>query len=54
MGRKYTNTSGLMCDITVPIHGTGEIVSMESRFFVIVVILHLHEHGVYRKLLIKK
>ena len=53
-GRKYTNTSILMCEMKVPLHGTGKIVSMESGFCVTVVILHLHEHGVYGKLLIKK
>ena len=24
-GRKYTNTSSLMCDMTVPLHGTGKL-----------------------------
>ena len=43
-----------MCEIKVPLHKTGEIVSMESGFFVTVGILHLHEHGVYGKSFIKK
>ena len=51
--RKYTKTSSLMCDTTVPLHGTGRIVSIDSGFCVTVGILHLHEHGVYRKSLIK-
>ena len=38
----------------VPLHRTGEIVSTECGFFVTVGILHLHEHGVYGKSLIKK
>ena len=53
-GRKYTKTSSLMCEMTVPLHGMGEIVSMDSGFCVIVGILHLHEHGVYGQVLIKK
>ena len=32
-GRKYTMTSSLMCDMTVPLHSTRKIVSMESGFF---------------------
>ena len=43
-----------MCEMIVPLHSTGKIVSMESGFFVTVGILHLHEHGVYGHLLIKK
>ena len=50
-GRKYTKTSSLMCEI---IQSTGEIVSTDSGFCVTVGILHLHEHGVYGQLLIKK
>ena len=53
-GRKYTKTSRLMCETTVPLHGTGKIDSMDSVFCVIVVILHLHEHGVCGQLIIKK
>ena len=53
-GRKYTNTSSLMCEMTFPLHVTGEIVSMESGFCVTVGILHLHEHSVYGQSLIKK
>ena len=53
-GRKYTKTSSLMCEMTVPLHGTWEIVSMDSGFCVTVGILHLHEHGVYGQSLIKK
>ena len=53
-GRKYTKTSSLMCEMTVPLHGTGKIVSMDSGFCVTVGILHLHEHGVYGQSLIKK
>ena len=53
-GRKYTKTSSLMCEMIVSLHGTGKIVSMDSGFFVKVGILHLHEHGVYGKLIIKK
>ena len=43
-----------MCEITVPLHGTGKIVSMDSGFCVTVGILHFHEHGVYRKSITKK
>ena len=43
-----------MCEMTVPLHGTGEIVSMESGSCEKVVILHLHKHSVYGQLLIKK
>ena len=53
-GRKYTKTSRLMCEMTVPLRCTGEIVSMDSGFCVTVVILHFHEHGVYGQFLIKK
>ena len=53
-GRKYTKTSSLMCDMTVPLHGTGKIVSTDSGFCVTVGILHLHKHGVYGQSLIKK
>ena len=54
MGRKYTKTSSLMCEMTVPLHGTGKIVSTDSGFFVTVGILHLHKNGVYGQSLIKK
>ena len=53
-GRKYTKTSSLMCDMIVPLHGTEKIVSMDSRFCVTVIILHLNEHSVYGQSLIKK
>ena len=53
-GRKYTKTSRLMCERTVPLHIMGKIVSMDSGFCVTVGILHLHEHGVYGKSLINK
>ena len=53
-GRKYTRTSCLMCEMKVPLHGTGKIVSMESGFCVTVGIHHFHEHGVYGQSLIKK
>ena len=53
-GRKYTKTSSLICEITVPLHGTGEILSTDSGFCVTVGIFHLHEHGVYGKSLINK
>ena len=53
-GRKYNKTSSLMCDMKVPLHGTGKIVSMNSLFCVTVVILHLHKHGVYGQWLTKK
>ena len=53
-GRKYTKTSTLMCEMTVPIHGTGKIVSMDSSFCVTCVILHLHDLEVYIQALIKK
>ena len=43
-----------MCEMTVPLHGMGKIVSMDSGFCVTVGILHLHEHGVYGQSLIKK
>ena len=32
-GGKYTKTSSLMCEITVPIYGMGKIMSMDSAFF---------------------
>ena len=54
MGRKYTKTYSLICEMTVPFHGTGKIVSMKSGFCVTVGILHLHKHGVYWQLLVKK
>ena len=54
MGRKYTKTVRLMCEMKVPLHGTGEIMPMDSGFFVTVVILHLHEHSVYGQSLMKK
>ena len=53
-GRNYNKTSSLMCEMTVPLHGTGKIVSMDSGFCVTVGILHLHEHGVCGKILVKK
>ena len=53
-GRKYTKPSSLMFEMVVPLHGTGKIVSMDSGFCVTARILHLHEHGVYGKSLIKK
>ena len=53
-GKKYTKTSSLMCDMTVPLHGTGKIVSMGSGFCVTVGILHSNEHDVYGQSLIKK
>ena len=40
-GRKYTKTYSLMCDMTVPLHCTGEKISMDSGFCVTVGILHL-------------
>ena len=51
MGRKYTKTSSLMCEI---IQSTGEIVSTDSGFCMTLGILHLDEHGVYGQSLIKK
>ena len=53
-GRKYTKTSSLMCEMTVPLHGIEEIVSTDSGFFVTAGIPHLHEHGMYGQSLIKK
>ena len=53
-GRNYTNTSSLMCEMTVPLQGTGFFLSMDSGFCVTVVIIHLHEHGLYGQLIIKK
>ena len=44
----------LMCEMILTLHGTGKIVSTGSGFCVTVGILHLHEHGVYGQLLIKK
>ena len=38
----------------MPLHGTGEIVSMDSGFCGTVEILHFHNHGVYGKSHIKK
>ena len=43
-----------MCEMALYLHGTGEILSMDSGFCVTVVILHLHEHSVYGQSLIKK
>ena len=43
-----------MCEVIVPFRGTGEIVSMESGFCATMGILHLHEHGVYGKSIVKK
>ena len=43
-----------MGEMTVPIHGTGKIVTMDSGFCVIAVILHLHDLGVFGQSLIKK
>ena len=53
-GGKYNNTSSLIFEMTVPLHGMGKIMSMDSAFFVKVVILHLHKHGMYGRSLIKK
>ena len=50
-GRKYTKTSSLMCEMTVPIHGTGKIVSMDSGFCGTAGILHLHDLGVFGPIL---
>ena len=36
-GRKYTKNSSLMCEMTVPIHGTGKIVTMDSGFCVVLI-----------------
>ena len=52
--RKHNNTYSLMCEMTVPLHGTGKIVSMDSGFCLTVGILHLHENGVYGKPISKK
>ena len=43
-----------MSEMTVPIHGTGKIVTMDSGFFVTAGILHLHDLGMFGQLLIKK
>ena len=43
-----------MCEMKVPIHGTGKIVTMDSGFCVTAGILHLHDLGVFGQLLIKK
>ena len=43
-----------MCEMTGPLQGTGKIVSTDSGFCVTVGILHLHEHSVNGKSLIKK
>jgi len=53
-GRKYTKTYTLMYKMTVPIHGTGKVVSMDRGFCVTGGILHLHDLGVYGQALIKK
>ena len=53
-GRTYTKTSTLMCEMTVPLHGTGKLLSMDSGFCVTVGILHSYEHGVYGQSIIKK
>ena len=52
-GKKYTKTTRLMCEMILPLHETREIVSMYSGFCVTVVIIHLHTHSVYGKLLTK-
>ncbi|KAL7474077.1 hypothetical protein ACHAW6_000071 [Cyclotella cf. meneghiniana] len=44
----------LMLDMTLPIHGTGEIVSMDSGFCVLAGVLALHDKGVFGQALIKK
>ena len=31
-GRKYTNTSSLMCEMTAPLHSTAKVVSIDSGF----------------------
>ena len=43
-----------MCEMTVTIHGTGKIVTMESGFCVTAGILHLHDLGVFEQSLVKK
>ena len=53
-GRNCTNTSSLMYEMIVTIHGTGKILSIDSGFCVTVEILHLYEHSVYGQSLIKK
>ena len=43
-----------MCEMTVPLHDMGKKISMDGGFCVTVEILHLQEHGVYGKSIIKK
>ncbi|KAL7487058.1 hypothetical protein ACHAW6_012665 [Cyclotella cf. meneghiniana] len=53
-GCKFSKTTALMCEMTVPIYGTGKMESMDSGFCVTAGILHLHELGIYGQALIKK
>ncbi|KAL7477906.1 hypothetical protein ACHAW6_003691 [Cyclotella cf. meneghiniana] len=53
-GCKFSKTTTLMCEMTEPIHGTGKIVSMDSRLCVTAGIFHLHDFGVYGQSLTNK
>ena len=53
-GLKYTKTSTLMCEMTVPIHGTGKVVTMDSGFCIRDGIRSQHHLGVFGQALIKK
>ena len=50
----YSKTASLMLEMTVPIHNTGKVVTMDSGFCVTARILAMHDHGVYGQSLIKK
>ncbi len=50
----YTQSSTLMLYMTKPIHNTGKIVTIDSRFCIAVGILVLHYIGVYRQASIEK
>ena len=51
---RYFKTASLMLEMTVPIHNTGKVVTMDSGFCVTAGILAMHDHGVYGQSLIKK
>jgi len=51
---QQTTTSALMLEITKPIHHTGKVIIMNSRFCVTAGILALHDVGVFGQALIKK
>ena len=50
----YTKTATLMPEMTKPTHHTGDVVSMDSVFYVSVDIIVMHNHGAYGQALSKK